>query len=199
MLPQRITPAVFGDTRLPARFWAKVDPNGPIPAHCPDLGPCWEWTGARGSKGYGHFLIGSRRDGSRRPVLAHRLAYETLIGPIPKGLESDHLCHNGSGCPGGHDCLHRTCANPAHIEPVSHAENVRRGITGGPRGETNGNAKLTETQVREIRSLRGRVSQSKLAARFGVSQTNISCIQRGKSWGMVACKRAPGQTPKEGA
>lgn len=58
---------------------------------------------------------------------AHRVVYELLVGPIPDGLELDHTCHNGTGCPGGHTCPHRACVNPAHLEPVPGVVNQRRG------------------------------------------------------------------------
>lgn len=67
---------------------------------------CWEWTGAK-SGGYGSLKV----DG--RMAKAHRLVYELLVGPIPEGLELDHLCRKAS-----------------HLEPVTHAENVRRGRVG---------------------------------------------------------------------
>ena len=99
----------FADPRLPARFWAKVNQNGPVPAHRPDLGPCWQWTAALDREGYGRFhWLGQNG-------LAHRIAYEMLIGPMPAGLEPDHLCRN------------RACVNPLHIEPVTHRENTLRG------------------------------------------------------------------------
>ena len=107
--------------------------------------------------------------GRRRQVLVHRLAYETLVGPIPEGLESDHLCRN-------HPCI-----RPRHIEPVTHAVNGQRGVH--VKGEAHGRAKLTEGQVREIRRLVG--NQYHLAASFGVSQSQISRIQRGESWSSV--------------
>lgn len=70
---------------------------------------CWEWQACRCSGGYGNF----RHKG--RVVVAHRLAYETLVGPIPEGLDIDHLCRN------------RKCVNPHHLEPVTRRENILRG------------------------------------------------------------------------
>lgn len=71
---------------------------------------CWEWRGRRTSDGYGLFRIG------RSDRYAHRFAWSALVGPIPAGLELDHLCRN------------RGCVNPAHLQPVAHAENVRRSL-----------------------------------------------------------------------
>jgi hypothetical protein len=89
------------------RFWAKVNKDGPVPKH-PELGPCWVW-GAALERGYGAFGIGKRK------VVAHRFAYELLVGAIPRSLTLDHLCRV------------RCCVNPAHLEPVTSVENVRRG------------------------------------------------------------------------
>jgi len=164
---------VVGDPRLPPHFWEKVR-LGAVSAHRPDLGPCWEWMAARFSRNYGSFMAGSRTDGSARQVRAHRLAYETLVGPIPDGFESDHLCRNHS------------CIRPSHIEPVTHQINMERSpLVGRTNGEAHGQAKLTEGQVREIRRLRSRVPQRSLAARFGVSHSVISRIQRGESWAHI--------------
>jgi hypothetical protein len=73
---------------------------------------CWEWRGSRLVSGYG-LLVNA--DGS---LLAHRVVYELLVGPIPDGMELDHLCRNPS------------CVRPSHLEPVTHAENTRRGNAG---------------------------------------------------------------------
>ncbi len=100
-----------------ARFWVKVNKDGPLPTWAPFLGPCWLWTGGHIGGGYGQFNPGSRIDNSRRKAVAHRYAYELLVGPVPDGLELDHLCRV------------RPCCNPAHLEPVTHAENIARGLT----------------------------------------------------------------------
>jgi hypothetical protein len=93
-----------------ARFWERVAKDGPIPAHRPDLGPCWVLTKGLRGDGYGRLSV----DG--RYVMTHRFAYELLVGPIPAGLTIDHLCRN------------HACANPRHLEPVTRGENCLRGV-----------------------------------------------------------------------
>lgn len=88
----------FREVDREALFWAKVSKT---PA-------CWKWRGCRDEDGYGRFSAGDY--GAR----AHRFSYELANGPIPAGLEVDHLCGNPS------------CVNPAHLELVTHAENLRR-------------------------------------------------------------------------
>lgn len=91
---------------LPDRFWSKVNKDGP--------GGCWLWTaatlGGNAPEGeYGQFAMPR---GTTRYV--HRLAYLALVGPIPDGMDIDHLCRV------------KLCLNPEHLEAVTHQENDRR-------------------------------------------------------------------------
>lgn len=107
-----------GDASEPRqrRFWMQVDKRGPD--------DCWPWTGFRQPNGYGSF-------GMKGTRLAHRIAYQWLVGPIPDGLVLDHLCHTRDPeCRDNADCPHRRCVNPAHLEPVTRRENLARGNGG---------------------------------------------------------------------
>lgn len=88
----------------------------------PGLAECLLYTGSRNNTGYGLICV----DGVQQ--LAHRVMYELTVGPIPEGLALDHTCHNrDTSCSGGDSCLHRRCINVDHLEPVTGAENTRRG------------------------------------------------------------------------
>jgi hypothetical protein len=78
------------------------------------MGPdgCWVFTGAT-TLGYGRI---SRPQGATHSALAHRITYEYFVGPIPDGLELDHLCRVP------------LCCNPAHLQAVTSRENLLRGI-----------------------------------------------------------------------
>lgn len=84
------------------RFMEKVVWNG-------DPDECWTWEASKGPTGHGHFWLVPAVRG------AYVVSYEWFVGPIPHGLELDHLCENPS------------CVNPAHLEAVTHKENVLRG------------------------------------------------------------------------
>lgn len=81
-----------------------------LSAYVQITGFCWLWTGYI-SKGYGLMSMGNR---VQRP--AHIVVYEHLVGPIPDGLELDHLCRV------------KRCVNPDHLEPVTHAVNCQRAV-----------------------------------------------------------------------
>lgn len=81
------------------QFLAKVDKSE----------TCWLWTGAKGRGGYGNLVWNGRHTN------AHRVSYELHVGPIPDPCSIDHLCSV------------RHCVNPAHLEPVTVRENLRRG------------------------------------------------------------------------
>ena len=91
------------------RFWDKVSPE-------PNSG-CWLWTGAIVRGGYGQFFSGAENNGPRL-IYAHRYSYELAKGRIPENLTIDHLCRV------------RCCVNPAHLEAVPFAENIKRGTQG---------------------------------------------------------------------
>jgi hypothetical protein len=73
---------------------------------------CWPWQGTVLANGYGQFYFAGKR------FLAHRVAYELWVGPIPDGFELDHVRAWG--------CVRTDCVNPSHLEPVTPAENLRR-------------------------------------------------------------------------
>jgi hypothetical protein len=87
-----------------------------------DPGECWPWTGSTGANGYGYTRLAGKQD------LAHRAAYILFVGPIPEGMDLDHLCHVHDECPGGDTCPHRRCCNwISHLGPATSAANTLRG------------------------------------------------------------------------
>lgn len=154
--------------RLAERFWSYVvrQPNG-----------CWEWQGAI-VLGYGHFRCGSKN------AKAHRAAWELVHGPIPKGRMVLHHCDN------------RRCVNvETHLYVGDARDNQRdvyaRGRENPPRGERHGAHRLTEADVRFIRSDEGKQYTGRaLAARFGVAPPAISNVRRERTWRHVAAGSA---------
>lgn len=191
------------------RFFAKVDKNGPVPAHCPELGPCWIWTAAASELGYGRFYW----DGEL--WVASRFAYVYFVTAIPDDVEVRHRCDNPS------------CVNPAHLIPGTHLDNMQDMVERGrqwrkdwkqcghghdltlpgtvlhqgfadrcreccrersyqkrvrERGGPPRPLKLSTEQVAEIRVKRAAGTELKvLAAEFGVSKSYLCEITKGRA------------------
>lgn len=190
------------------RFAPKVDKNGPVARD--ELGPCWIWTGARNSDGYGQLNVGGKMVG------AHILAFREAHGPVPCGIEVCHACDI------------RACVRVSHLFAGTHRDNMqdaaRKGRCGPQvspetrprgdnhymrrrpelrlygdrnpsrlhpeclrRGESAPWSRLTEDDVRNIRllSIDG-VPQRVIAHRYAIAQQVVSEIVRRKIWRHVA-------------
>lgn len=129
---------------------------------------CWEWRAGR-SSGYGVVRIGGRK------VYAHRAMYELVFGPLPDDACVLHKCDNPP------------CIRPDHLFDGSRDDNMQdmiakgRARHPGQKGTEHPQAKLTDADVLTIRAATG-VTQRELAERYGVTQTLISMIRRGKIW-----------------
>jgi hypothetical protein len=155
---------------LEARFVRHV---GPITEH-----GCILWTGTLNTAGYGVLTVRPRR-----LVMAHRVAWEIANGPIPEGIQVLHACDKFF--PPG-DIGYRRCVNPCHLHLGGPQQNSADKVAAGRhrRGETSNLSKLSAEDVRAIRAryAAGGVSQVRLAAEYGTTNTNISQIVNGHSW-----------------
>jgi len=155
---------------LEANFWAKANKG--------DADDCWLWTGMtkKAQNGlYGRIEFKIKSLGIRKGYLAHRLSYETNVGPIPAGLEVRHKCDV------------TLCVNPGHLEPGTHQQNMddmrERGRARGARGAAHYKVKLTAADVHVIRArLAAGESTYAIGRDFGVHAQTIWCIKSGKSW-----------------
>lgn len=146
------------------RFWEKVFKQS--------IDDCWLWRASKSWDGYGLFFFKGKL---RR---AHRVSWILFNGKIPQGLFVLHHCDN------------RSCVNPAHLflgdQKTNMADMTKKGRRAhiAPKGEQQGNSKLTEKDVILIRTryARGNVSQRKIAREHGVSKSLIGYIVRGEIW-----------------
>ena len=114
---------------------------------------CWVWQRST-FQGYGVTVINGK---SKQ---AHRLYYQNKYGEIPKGFVLDHLCRN------------RSCVNIEHLELVTYAVNIQRGFR----------TKLNPTTVREIRLLKGTLSNAKIGRLYNVTGSTVAHLLKGKTW-----------------
>lgn len=156
-----------------ASFWLNVDrsdPNG-----------CWEWTGRRKPAGYGSLFIRGKN------LVAHRVAWRLVCGPIPPGM---FICHH---------CDNPPCCNPDHLFIGTARDNVRDAIAKGRKdykggwpgivryGEHNYTARLTRNDVQTIRKryIKGNITYQQLADEYGVTIGHIGRIINRQQWAHV--------------
>ena len=143
----RVQPVGVERTKAPwrERFEAKIERTD----------TCWIWRGTILKIGYGSCSY------RHRATYAHRIAYEIYVGPIPRGLELDHLCRV------------TRCVNPAHLEPVTHAENMRRAKF----------VRLTP-EIRDQICARHSKGESlrQIALSMGMGVSTVSAFAQGVSW-----------------
>ena len=159
-----------------ARFWCKVNKDGPLPPHKPELGHCWIWTASIKSNSYGSFYFGGKVDRS------HRFSF---------------LIHGGILTPEKpcvlHSCDNPSCCNPNHLFAGSQDENISDMVQKGRNnrtgisvciGQKHGMAKLTENNVIEMRCLysSGKYSTRCLAKKYGVSRSVIQDVIHRRAW-----------------
>jgi hypothetical protein len=157
----------FLTRELSERFWGKVFKTE----------TCWIWMACCLPTGYGKFGIGSKKDGSRGTIGAHRMAWMLEYGEIPDGMWVLHRCD------------HPWCVRPNHLWLGTVKDNMRDASEKGRvriphyRGEKNHKAKLTVADVITIRKSSARTS--KLVRAFGISDVQVNNIRSRRSWSHV--------------
>jgi hypothetical protein len=148
---------------LATRFWSKVE--------CRGRDDCWPWTAGTDRYGYGKFAVNI--DGRRRYLPAHRVVYLLKHGSLPF-------------VPVLHSCSNRLCCNPGHLSLGTTGENMADMIEDGhsPKGERNGRAKLTRSEVAKMRELAAILEPQHrtLAFAFGVSASTVGKVLRRETW-----------------
>lgn len=153
---------------LADRFWPKVAVK--------TADECWEWSANKYPNGYGQIAASAHKK-----LLAHRVAWELHFGVIPPGMSVCHKCDNPPCCNPNHLFLGTTADNLADMQRKG------RKVLGLTIGIANGNSKLTEADVREIRRLSAAgIGGRKLAKMFGLkSKSSVRSIVKRLQWGHV--------------
>lgn len=149
------------------RFWSKVNKDGPIPEHVPDLGKCWEWTGCLTTDGYPRLSPN---------IKAHRLSYELNVGELDPDKVVMHLCDN------------TVCVRPDHLKLDTTQENTADSKRKGRRakGERSGQAKYNREIILRVRYLyEFGFQQKEIAAITGMAQSHVSRIVRRETWAHI--------------
>lgn len=151
-------------TPLSVRFWSKVEKTA----------GCWLWTGCKTGAGYGQIRVGS---GKGKAIYAHRVSWEFANGPLPDDIDVLHSCDNPP------------CVRPDHLFKGTQTDNtndcVKKGRFNRPWGENAPKAKLTNTQVLEIReALKDKYYGyiKDLMTKYGVSRGAIDAIHYKRNW-----------------
>jgi len=155
--------------KFPEEFLEKTDKNGPIPDHCPELGPCWIWLGSKAGR-YGRFSHLGRSEYSHR--FSFKISHKDPIGYL--------VCHR---------CDNTLCCNPEHLFIGTHKDNTRdmflkgrEGGKGAP-GEANQGSVLTEPEVIDIRRrFSAGETRDSLMANLKISRGSLNKILRRLTW-----------------
>lgn len=164
---------IYAGKSVHERFNDQINKLGDVPVHQKELGSCWVWIGKTFRNRYGCFVY------KNRYLLAHRVAWELEYKVEPSNLVL-HKCDNPS------------CVNICHLFEGTTQDNTNDRISKGRSktafGEQAGNAKLTDENVREIRTRynTGNVFMKQLAKEYNVSQKQISVVISNKQWRHIA-------------
>ncbi len=150
---------------LYAKFWDRVDLDGPVPEHAPELGPCAVWKLVPNNSGYGQW----------QGTCAHRFSYEFQVGPIPPGMLVLHRCDN------------RPCVRASHLFLGTSRDNMRDMVAKGRghdvTGENNPCARLTAELVARMRQEHEDGARGvDLALKYDVTTSTVSVIVNNKAW-----------------